>query len=113
MKMPADYGMSGVVLWSSSNSLDNEYNCMATAQYVNRILGPYAQLVMKLAQVCSEHLCNGRCVEPEPDEECFLCSGRCQLKQRTWQCDLIQPLSAYKCKCLRPYTGAHCERVLT
>ena len=63
-----DQGISGVLIWGSSNSCNTVEKCHALANYMNEIFGPYIQEVMKKAATCSTSLCNsnGRCYKKDP-----------------------------------------------
>ncbi|KAH9489640.1 hypothetical protein Btru_045545 [Bulinus truncatus] len=67
IRLPADMGASGVVLWGSSEDMRAKNECQILQQYVNTTLGPYALDVTNFFSNCSANNCNGngRCVKKD------------------------------------------------
>ncbi|XP_064599607.1 hyaluronidase-like [Liolophura sinensis] len=60
----ADSGASGVVLWESTQNIQDKGHCKNLQSYVHNVIGPFVKDVLKLTKKCSESLCfgRGRCV---------------------------------------------------
>lgn len=64
VRLPAEMGLSGAVLWGSSDVMRAKNECTILQQYINTTLGPYVQNVTTFFHACYSQLCNGhgRCV---------------------------------------------------
>lgn len=67
IKLPADLGSSGVMLWGSSAMAFAKNECLLLQNYVNTTLGPFSKQVTDFFSSCSEKLCSGhgRCVRKD------------------------------------------------
>uniref|UniRef100_A0A0C9S359 Hyaluronidase n=1 Tax=Biomphalaria glabrata TaxID=6526 RepID=A0A0C9S359_BIOGL len=67
IRLPADMGSSGVVLWGSSDYMRARNECLILQQYLNTTLGPYSLDVTNFFANCSTDNCNGhgRCMKKE------------------------------------------------
>merc|ERR1712218_71831 len=97
--LSADMGAYGFVIWGNNDSQGSKYICLATKDYLETVLGPYATHVLAFYHYCSDVVCNGH--------------GRCRLKDlesgRTRRS--MRPLTDYTCTCYQGFTGEGCSSI--
>ncbi|KAM9343946.1 hyaluronidase-2 [Pholidichthys leucotaenia] len=69
----AAMGTAGVVIWDKSEK-KTERECQDLAEFVRKVLGPYAINITKATRLCSAYLCQGRgrCVRQNPESSAYL-----------------------------------------
>ncbi|KAG7520517.1 hyaluronidase-2-like [Solea senegalensis] len=69
----AAMGTAGVVIWEKSET-KTERECQDLAQFVRKVLGPYATNVTAASRLCSASLCQGkgRCIRQKPESSVYL-----------------------------------------
>ena len=59
LKLSADMGASGVVLWGSSSYYRSPNQCSRLQTYMRDVLGPYVKNLTTFMTQCSQVMCNG------------------------------------------------------
>ncbi|KAI1729627.1 hyaluronidase domain-containing protein [Ditylenchus destructor] len=98
LEYPANYGLKGVIIWSSSWNMTQR--CGQIADYVSATLGPVTKQTHNRVARCAAKMCNNH--------------GRCQLKNpqnESTGCAHDYYPEDYTCKCDAGYTGEYCENV--
>lgn len=110
IRMPADFGVEGILLWGSDPEFNQAAECTRMRNYVLNVLGPYVKKVNKWVRSCSNRNCNGngRCVHRGTLDRKFM-----REVYRLTMAELNDfGISNYKhvCKCLPGYTGKRCDQ---
>ncbi|WKY03612.1 hypothetical protein Q1695_004957 [Nippostrongylus brasiliensis] len=92
MKIPFDFGASGLILWSTSKSMRGR--CKEIAGYVRKTLGPTLQYIRESAEMCHEQRCSR--------------GGDCVLLSQPSRCTMLIDPSEYECRCYDDHTGENC-----
>nr|XP_020449028.1 LOW QUALITY PROTEIN: hyaluronidase-like [Monopterus albus] len=122
----AALGVSGVVLWGSSEYAQSQRNCLTLKKYIDGPLGHYVINVTYAAKLCSKPLCmkNGRCIRKRLDSGAYL-----HLNPRSFHIhhklvprgpqlyvsgqlnnhDILDMKYKFTCQCYQGWTGVHCE----
>ncbi|EPB73385.1 EGF-like domain protein [Ancylostoma ceylanicum] len=95
MKLPADLGGSGLVLWSTSK--DMRKRCANIAHFMRKPLGPFLEAIRKQTNDCRQTMCsgNGKCVLRKPLKKCY---------------KAMKNLDNYVCLCDRGYQEPDCSQ---
>ncbi|XP_059172888.1 hyaluronidase conohyal-P1-like [Physella acuta] len=87
--LPAEMGLSGAVLWGSSDVMRAKNECTILQQYIHTTLGPYVLNLTSFFHACGSQLCtgHGRCVNKQYESyyQHYLRktgSKQCQIPQR-------------------------------
>ncbi|KAL8575565.1 hypothetical protein ACOMHN_059629 [Nucella lapillus] len=109
LRLPADMGAGGVVLWGSSSYYRNATRqCSRLQDHLKNVLGPFVLNLTRTMTNCSQDLCwgRGRCVHNSHDHllgetESLRLSGLCSPRD--------SPFQDYHCRCYSPWQGPCCQ----
>ncbi|PVD28253.1 hypothetical protein C0Q70_10840 [Pomacea canaliculata] len=101
LRLSADLGASGVVLWGSSLYYRAHNQCQRLRQYVHDLLGPYVRNLTVFMETCSSQLCakHGRCVRKDVDKTSVVNSLNTSVPMN---------FEDYHCRCYAPWSGPDC-----
>ncbi|XP_076466175.1 hyaluronidase conohyal-P1-like [Babylonia areolata] len=109
VRLPADMGASGIVLWGSSSYYKQaRTQCQRLQNHLRTVLGPFVKKLTQDMSDCSAALCggNGRCVHNSHDSllneaESKRLSGQCAPRASRFR--------DYHCRCYSSREGACCQ----
>ncbi|ETN71535.1 EGF-like domain protein [Necator americanus] len=93
MKLPADLGASGLVLWSTSKNMRDR--CGNIDRYMRNQLLPYISTMRDQIGECRREMCSG--------------NGNCVLKKQLKKCYQKMNYADYECRCDRGFDGPDCS----
>jgi len=109
LRMPADFGVEGIILWGSDPEFKTAESCKIMKTYVQNVIGPYVKRVNQWVGNCSKRNCNGngRCVHRGALDRKY----REEIYRLTMEELLDFSISNYKhiCRCLPGYSGSDCS----
>ncbi|XP_032893246.1 hyaluronidase-like [Amblyraja radiata] len=122
----ASMGVSGAILWGSTDFSRTTENCQAVKDQVHNVLGPYILNLTAGVRFCSRTLCSnhGRCYRRNADEDVFLHlnsqssrivkrnrrTNKFRIRGRPSPSDRRNYRAHFQCQCYRGWNGTRCTR---